>query len=404
MKSLTISRGAAVLLGMALSVSTTVQAEEPACSIGAQRSFTVPVSRPSPKVPAKGPTSPLQNPYNMRISIQGGGLHTVQVDTGSTGIVVSRASVPNDLWRDTQSNGVMSYSSDGLNLVGRYAHRAVTLGGAPDAPQGKTGPFPTTVPIDILITACACALNPQDGSTPAAPEAGLDDFNSCENLEGKSTVTHGKTVVFSSCKDSRGTSMMGVGFNRGSGPSTNNPFLQLEDVNAGTVHAGYVIGETTIQLGLNQTNTKGFRFAPLAPNPAFPAAKVPVREWLEPEASVRFDKTGDTLRASVLMDTGIDYMMLTIPEKERVAQFVSQKSCQSCVPQGTAMTLTLPATGEPALTYAFTLGKDVQAPRSVSWRGAEGSAHHINTGRYVMVTSDYAYDARCGQLGFSARK
>ncbi|WPB78331.1 hypothetical protein KYC5002_04065 [Archangium violaceum] len=128
-----------------------------------------------------------------------------------------------------------------------------------------------------------------------------------------------------------------------------------------------------------------------------------MREWLEPQAAVRFDKTGDSLSGSVLMDTGINYMMLTIPEKERVKQFVSQDHCESCVPEGTAMTLTFPATGKPLLTYAFTLGKNAQAPQSVSWRGAQGTAHHINTGRNLMAVADYAYDARCGQLGFYTR-
>lgn len=404
---------AAAVLGMALVMTSTAHAEDAACIIQEGQSFHVPVFRPEPKKTqsskeAAGPKETkkavdLQAPYDMNIFIQGGGTHRVQVDTGSTGIVVSRASVPDSLWQATTRDGVMPYSSDGLNLFGRYVTRRVKLGVPGGYKQNEGDSHPITVPIDILVVDCACDTSPEDASKSNAPAADLKNIQSCESLNNTSASVGQVTKILTGCKKDLKTNMMGVGFNRGSGSSANNPFLQLEAVQKGIAHAGYVIKEQEIELGLTPRNTSGFQFVRLDPDTRFPTATAPVREWMQPQACVRFRTEQTPLCGSMLMDTGIDYMMLTIPSAQRPAQFVKPGKTGDIVPPGTPMTLTLPLSGHPILTYAFTLNKDMKAPAYVSWRGAQGTVQHINTGRHLMVMADYAYDAHCGQLGFRAR-
>jgi hypothetical protein len=69
------------------------------------------------------------------------------------------------------------------------------------------------------------------------------------------------------------------------------------------------------------------------------------------------------------------------------------------VPAGVAVTITAPAApNPPALRYSFVTGDatDPAAPSAVEWRNGTG----INTGRHILASADYLYDAARGMIGF----
>jgi len=77
----------------------------------------------------------------------------------------------------------------------------------------------------------------------------------------------------------------------------------------------------------------------------------------------------------------------------------------SAFPAGIRASISVPPAdlvAEPALQYSFITGDTSQpmAPSKIEWRIGKGS---INTGRNVLATADYLYDAASGRIGFSLR-
>jgi hypothetical protein len=388
----------AATLGLVLAFSPIAQAEDGACSIGTGRSVDVPL--------VNADANHVRDGYNIRISVGGGPAHSVQVDTGSTGIVVPRPAVPDALWSTATQPGHILYDSDDLYLHGKYVKAPVKLG-VPAGYKGTGGEFPTTGSLDVLVVDCACDID----KTATAPEASGSQPSpaQCSALDGTRAFQDKASPALKNCRPSKpGMGMMGVGFARGTQPSSHNPFLHLEAMDAGTMHPGYIIREHHIQLGLNQENTKGFRFVQLQPSQVQPASRF-VKEWLEPQVCVALPTakpTAASLCGSLLMDTGINYMMLTVPSAKRPANLVTTSTTHKgqIVPPGTPMTVTVPGAKDPILTYSVNdKAHMAPSPAYVSWRGADGTVVHVNTGRHTLAAADYAYDAACGQLGFLPR-
>ena len=55
--------------------------------------------------------------------------------------------------------------------------------------------------------------------------------------------------------------------------------------------------------------------------------------------------------------------------------------------------------------YRFSVGdRGALTPASIRWSSATGNGAFVNTGRNVIRGYDYLYDAKCGRVGFRARK
>jgi hypothetical protein len=79
---------------------------------------------------------------HLRVSIGEGPWHSVQVDTGSVGMVVPR-SVLGPQARDTGVPGRIAYTSSGRIFTGEYYLAEVAM-------RGRNGPVVQTVPIRVL--------------------------------------------------------------------------------------------------------------------------------------------------------------------------------------------------------------------------------------------------------------
>ena len=102
-----------------------------------------------------------------------------------------------------------------------------------------------------------------------------------------------------------------------------------------------------------------------------------------------------TVDLPVLVDTGVDEMLLWLSPADRPPGSANA----SKVPAGDAVTITAPAApNAPALQYSFVTGDatDPAAPSAVEWRDGKG----INTGRGILASADYLYDATRGMIGF----
>ena len=153
--------------------------------------------------------------------------------------------------------------------------------------------------------------------------------------------------------------ILGVGFAIGGladGGPARNPLLHLT-YQGEELRRGYVIRTQGLEAGLTSANTNGFAFIELQRN-------ADGGDWAQPTGTLRLP---DDFRVDlpVLMDTGVGEMLLWLSVADR-PPFVTGDA-------------TNPA-----------------APSAVEWRDGKG----INTGRHILASADYLYDAARGMIGF----
>jgi hypothetical protein len=290
--------------------------------------------------------SSLTNGLHIFAALGGGAPHRFQVDTGSVGILVPRHRLGPDYQEfDRSRDTEFRFVSSGRAYWGQWVKVPVILG-VPAAWDGA-GNYPEA---EVEVFAV---------DRPAGFDGGV----------------------------------LGIGFAIGGladGGPARNPLLHLTYQAAKLSH-GYIVGSQAIEAGLTSLNTAGFAFVALNWNPA-------TKDWRQPLG--RLGLPGDfALDLPVLMDTGIDEMLLWLGVSERppalanLTRFPNNIAVSIAVPPAAAMT-------EPALEYTFITGEASQpmAPVLVEWR----NGHGINTGRNVLAGADYLYDAAGGRIGFRA--
>ena len=196
--------------------------------------------------------------------------------------------------------------------------------------------------------------------------------------------------------------VMGVGFNRGVDqyPWTTNPFLQVAEIQAGTMHAGYVVSQHPPQVvvGLSAAETSGFLTLPLTSKSGYPG------EWDSTSVSgcVTLPALASfgTRCGRPLIDTGIAGGILTTPAAIRPTQLATKDPGQLDV--GVEVDVTFPAA--PAVgAYTFVIGADdPKTPDYVDLRDSTDGTVHVNTSRHLFAAYDYLFDAQGGAIGFRA--
>jgi len=237
-------------------------------------------------------------------------------------------------------------------LLGHYYRAAVTFEGG----SAQT----TTVPVTLLaVERLAC--------DPKYPKC---------SVRGRSAQSVG---------------ILGVGFARKESIGS-NAFLQISDMMHGNMHAGYIVAENAVTLGLTAENTRGFQFMSLRRGP---------KDWLGAPACYGFPgKLGYTrMCGTLLVDTGLASMIVSR------APSLRPPDIRSSIPDGTGIEIAAPAFEQPVMHYRFSVGDPGPlSPTSIRWSSAAGNAAFVNTGRKVIRGYDYLYDAKCGRVGFRARK
>ncbi|MFI5302592.1 MAG: hypothetical protein ACHREM_31260 [Polyangiales bacterium] len=300
----------------------------------------------------------LDKSLHLRIAAGGGPSHIVQLDTGSTGIVLPRSAVGASATSYSPTKPFsITYTSSGHIFSGETMRATVVLGlDAAGDPTGK----PRTVTMDIGVAdTAACASGYPSCTVPSS----LD-----------------------------GIGMLGVGFARGVAP-TANAFLMLSDIGSPAFWPGYVVTGTTLTLGLSPTLVAGFTAQALT------TASTTLFDWSAPSGCVTVTATPafTTTCGELLIDTGLaESIVQTSPMPTSVIDATTNR-----LVTGTAVSIAIPDATSPALTFSFTTGATNDAtPSFVTWSDHLHSGHpFINTGRHLLAAADVYFDAKNGQYG-----
>lgn len=291
---------------------------------------------------------------HIKASLNGGPITTFQVDTGSTGIVVSADEVPNI---DPKAPaGSIKYSSSGLEFDGVWTTVTLTFPDSKDA-NGKVA----TAVVPVLAV--------------------------------KERKVYAVGVNASTKKDEHNprVHMFGVGFGRGAeAHPEKNPFVNLVEMQAGTMRRGYAITRKGFTLGLTEANVgTGYTFQKLTERPVSSetsALRPGLKDWQTAPGSVTVDKLHASM-GTILMDTGLTNMMIAVPEQTSGGE----------IPTGSNVTVDLLG-GK--LHYSFKVGdtENPLTPRRATWVKPTHGVF-VNTGLRALAAFDYLYDADGGYLG-----
>jgi len=291
------------------------------------------------------PASNLASGLHVLAVLGDGAPHTFQVDTGSVGILVPRSVLGPDFQDfDPSQDTTFGFISSGNTYHGQWVKVSAVIG-VPEGWDG-TGDFPTAE-IEVFAVDSLAAFS---------------------------------------------GGMFGIGFAieaEANGGAARNPFLHLKYAGE-DLAPSYIIGADGIDVGLENIASDGFALVPLNRNAVGD-------DWLQPTGTLGIAEDF-SVDLPILMDTGIQEMLLFLPVADRPASL----SGVSTLPDGVAVSISVPLPdGGQALAYQFVTGDTSQAmaPTTVEWR----DGHGINTGRNVLSGEDYLFDATIGQIGFRTR-
>jgi hypothetical protein len=321
----------------------------------------------------RNPMRTLEHGFTVDVSAGGGRWHTgVELDTGSTGLVLDRRSIGPEAIGPGRP-GTREYYPSGYKIVGNYWLTPVTIG-VSDPDWGPKA-VARTVPIEVFgIERVECGGNVKTCTPPADQKKAIAGFG-----------------------------LMGIGFDRGGAPPSNNPFLQVEDVVRGPMRPGYVISPDRVDIGLDAANTaEAFQYIPLAPSADPPGG------WLGANGCFSFPAASAKFCGSMLLDTGIDQMIFALARARRPPGVVDPSRPETLRP-GTAVDISAP-TGLPlALSYGFTYQprktSSAVDPKLIRWAAPPATKPPVffNIGRTPLARFDYLYDDRGGRVGFFDR-
>jgi hypothetical protein len=327
----------------------------------------------------------LQNPPHLGLSF-GGRQRRAVMDTGSTGIVVSAAAIPDIDRLPSRGPGTLTYTSSGRIMQGDWVVTRVTITGA-------NGVGMTTSPIPVLaVRSIACLAN-----TPT--------------------------------EDPRRVAMIGVGFARrgnreGPAGPDKNPFLNV--AGNGADHAelrrGYIVSSAGVQIGLTRADPgEGYVTVQLTWDDAR-------QDWSPAPACITINDRTPAACGTVLPDTGVTGMFLALPFGEPQASAGSSGADRTLAP-GSKVTISLApgasvpeasapgtsasGTSAPGISapvtsaqriasYSFRVG-DVSSPLSpsrVTLVGRGDGPTFVNTGVHLLNGFDYLFDADKGIVGY----
>lgn len=376
------ARWAALLLGLwvtTLAPVASAQGSQDTCALGTQSlSFSLGALGVSPQASGGAP-------------LPTGILHP-DVDTGSAVLAL-----PSPLLKDAEpisslkaqpqpaATHCVTYSSSGNKLAGEWVWASVSFFDG-ETLRGTVKKMP------VLSVRYACSAAKSRSGKPATPSVTSQARKLCQKEIPSTDV----------CTELDATStvgMMGIQFGFVSVSAEYNALRQLANSIPG-LSPGYVFSDGKIHVGLTEENTRGFTWLPLQPSqnssPGFP-------DWKSPSACFRIGTGAQAWTSppgTLLVDTGLQKMYLAAPSN------LWPKFGK--IPPGTPITILAPCDGgsAPALSYTFNMpaagASQAPAPSEViSEKATQGV--FINTGRHLLEQWNYAYDAKCGRVGFKKR-
>ncbi len=275
------------------------------------------------------------------------------LDSGSTGVVVAAAFIPNVDQLPVIGPGKLTYTSSGRVMEGSWVTTSLTLSGA-------DGAAVTTEPMPVLaVTRVAC----------------LETARDCTPND-----------------DPRDIAMVGIGFAReadrqAESTPDKNPVLRV--AGEGERRRGYVLTAEGIHVGLTRENTRGeFRFVKLERQDALP-------DWKAVPACISIAGQAPPACGSMLVDTGVGAMFMTVPPSQAPS---------APLPEGTAVAIAVGTEAANTPLYAFTTGdrSSPLAPSTVHLSVSD-SRVFVNTSFHLLNGFDMLYDADGGYAAFRPR-
>jgi hypothetical protein len=351
----------------------------------------------------------------LTLLVQAGGVsaHPLQIDTGSTGIVLgymhigTKTPLTKDELTQLGLKDYILYNSSDKVMEGQWVHTSIEL---------SDGSHSVTIPsIPVLSVNKMCTANPGQTKPP---------FN-CQNSPKLPVVCSKNAGKAAAALCNLG--MMGVGFDRGTPmvPSAVNPFLNLQPMktNPPSMQRGYIITATEgITLGMTESDIENFTFLKLT-------SLGEPGEWQQASGCVAItgggiNDPGKQVCGDILMDTGVDTMFVTyakgflptfnpaIPASGRnlwnCAATKGVPPPWPCNASSAGVSVTWPGAIPKPFTYS------VSAPAQFVANGTNPASVHVgqgnslsppenvfvNTSRQLLYAADYLYDATCGRIGF----
>jgi autotransporter passenger strand-loop-strand repeat protein len=322
----------------------------------------------------------------------GSGLSTLtqsaNLDTGSRGIIVSAAAFPDIAQGPNDPSGTIFYWSSGNKYVGFWHDMTVTF---PDATgTAVSGPATATVPVFFVQYEVSLAGNWPEGYVP--------------------TTTEQVPPA------SRGIMNFGIGFDRtgeGTTPENDaanqdyNAFLNLTQMQAGTMTAGFILTSSGLQLGLTAANTapdngNSYAFEKLLPT-GFATLPGSPPDWQAPTGSVTYGGVTYATGQAVI-DTGIKNALLSLPGAPVSGTVTDGQSLTANLLGGTgaaSYTVTVGETADPLTPNPDIAWAAVQ-PGNQALSENQNQTTLLNTGQNAINGFNYLYDAADGYLGLQA--
>jgi hypothetical protein len=273
------------------------------------------------------------------------------LDSGSTGIVVAAASIPDVDQLPVVGDGRLTYTSSGRIMLGHWVKTRVSLIGQ-EGGTVKTDPLPV-----LAVTEVQCLANARDCTPNKSP---------------------------------RGIAMVGVGFGRESDAQSQstpdkNPLLNITWSDR-AFRPGYVLTAKGIRLGLAPSDS------------ARPFLRVKLErnmkgdDWQGAPVCISINREAPPACGSVLVDSGVQDMFMTIPSSQA-------GNASATFADGTDISIKLGGANDAADFETFTTGgaSDI-APRKI-YLHVSPDRVFVNTSVRLLNRYDILYDADGGYFG-----
>jgi uncharacterized protein with beta-barrel porin domain len=309
-------------------------------------------------------TAPVQQGRfpQLNVTLPGGHITAVTMDTGSTGMAIG-AQYVNTAGLQALGPGSILYTTSNTILNGTFYQMPVQIAGGP------TSSGFATASVQVLVV----------------PDSSV--------------------------------AMMGVGFDRGGNPGVTpvtaamNPFLNITAISGQAVQpqsyrTGYVVTQNGVTLGLTRQQNTGWAMVKLTPNtiPGFQTSNV----WNRAQTAVTVNGT-PLGTGSFLPDTGIAYMAL-IPGSSMTSTACPSSvggSCATNLNNSIQLSLAPGVPGSAAPSYGFTVGDSGNAtPVFVKLDTMDASNPlstpvAVNSGQAFYMEFNYLFDYDGGYVGYA---
>lgn len=367
---------------------------------------------------------PIPTGPQVMVSLNGEQSIAVYLDTGSRGLYFGQDLVP---YLDTSqgTKGYVYLNSSNRLFFGTWVNPEITFPQATWSEITADQKVATAYAPVLVVSAVGASMTPQPGTTAAsATFATKTDAGTVTITNGSST----QQVAITAGTGGAGTvtipggwwatydanpgvlapvSNFGVGFDRtglGTDPTANgrnqayNTFLNLAEMQDGTMRPGYVITADGVTLGLDSTVTSGtpYAYTDLAPSGLSQGGQS-APDWQPATGRVTYQSQTSDL-GTVVIDLGIPSGILTLPGYTASSVFTGQLTVD-LLNSGGKVGYTVDPTDTTNQMTATSVSFFSPLAGAYTQNMPQMSQQFFNTGMRVVAGMNYLYDAAGGYEG-----